>query len=96
MLAGGSGLQRCLAAGAPAAVERLRDRFLLGRNVPGAPQAPSGVPASETGGGAPAGPTQAMNAPPSNMPFQRTRAPRFARCGSPLNGQQLGAMEPCR
>jgi hypothetical protein len=36
---------------------------------------------------------------PPNMPLQRTRAPRFARCGSPLNGQQLGrgaSFEPGR
>jgi hypothetical protein len=91
-LAGGSGFQRFLSAGAAAAVERLRDRLLLGRNAPGAPLAWGEAPASDVGGGAPAGPTQAINAPPSNMPLQRTRS-RASLGRSPLNGGSLGPPE---
>jgi hypothetical protein len=91
-LAGGSGLQRFLSTGALAPVERLRDRIRLGRNAPGAPRAQGGVPASQTGGGAPAGLTQAINAPPSNMPLQRTRS-RALLGRSPLNGGSFGDLE---
>jgi hypothetical protein len=75
---------------APAAEVQRGRRLTVGEHAPDAPRAPGASPRIFESGGAPAGQMRASMSPPPNMPLQRTRTPRFARRGSPLNGGSLG------
>jgi hypothetical protein len=81
---------RCRPQVSPAAEERAGLVLGRGHHAPDAPPVPGASRLSSTAGGAPAGLMQATKPRQPNMPFQRTRAPRFARRRSPLNGGSLG------